>query len=164
MEVVWLMCYVLAAGAVGGTINAIMHVMEDPQNNFLVLPKFHKIDDGEEVFRPGILSNVLIGSIAALISWGLYGPWGQVVVFGPQRTDVPLPSLTLSALICAILVGIGGARGLSNEVDKVLLRTAAVNAAMSPADPGLAQQLKTSSPTRMAMLAADAARPVVGSS
>jgi hypothetical protein len=76
---------------------------------------------------------MLIGAVAAFISWGLYGAFSGVMVYSSSN-GIALSSeigLTISAISGAVLVGIGGARWLTNEVDKSLLRTAAATAAAS---------------------------------
>jgi hypothetical protein len=54
--------------------------------------------------------------------------------------------LTLSAFVGAVLVGVAGARWLTNEVDKSLLRTTAVEAASSAGNPRLAERIALASP------------------
>lgn len=46
----------------------------------------------------------------------------------------------------AVLVGIGGARWLTNEVDKSLLKAAATKAMAAEADPAIARQMALASP------------------
>ena len=60
----------------------------------------------------------------------------------------PLPvteSLTLSALVGAIVVGIGGARWITNEIDKKVLKVAASKAAAAPAAPEASKQIMSAS-------------------
>jgi hypothetical protein len=73
--------------------------------------------------------------VSALISWGLYGAFSHVVGgadgFGKERI-----SITISSIAGAILIGIDRARWQTNEVDKKLLRNAAVTTAASNASLG----------------------------
>ena len=35
-----------------------------------------------KIIRPGFLVNIFIGGIAALVSWGLYGPFAEAFIIG----------------------------------------------------------------------------------
>jgi hypothetical protein len=124
----WIIFSAIAlAGAAGGLLNALLS-----ENNF-VLPFTEKIGDSR-VFRFGILGNVGISMMAALVSWGLYGSMATYVVIGTTPTANPAPAITLSAIAGAVLVGVAGARWFTNEVDKAVLKTAATKAAASLPD------------------------------
>lgn len=62
-------------------------------------------------------------------------------------------SLTLSSLVGAALVGIGGARRVTNEMDKKLLTAAASMAAAAPQAPEAAQQIVAASPAQALAIA-----------
>jgi hypothetical protein len=64
--------------------------------------------------------------------------------------------LTLGNVVGAFLVGIGGARIVSNEVDKKLLSAAAVEAAGSPADSATATTIASATPTQALKAAEEA--------
>lgn len=110
-------CFALisGAGAVGGLINTLM------TQGKLRLPEYHA-----GVFCPGFAGNVTVGAFAALISWALYGAGAGIELAQSVGAREAL-SLTVGALAGAALVGVGGARWLSSEVDAKLLR-ATVNA------------------------------------
>lgn len=137
---IWiLLLIIVGAGAVGGLVNAVM-----TQNGF-AMPRREQTDGGT-ILRPGFLGNVLIGGIAAGVSWGLYGPLANAVIFplgGAKTTDV---NIALATLVGAVLVGIGGARWLTNEVDKKLLKAAAAKAASSKHDRHAAKNIALASP------------------
>jgi hypothetical protein len=121
-----LLIVVFVAGAVGGLVNGVM------TDAGVVFPQKVADSNNKKVtWLPGYLGNMFIGSIAAAISWGLYGPFAAEYVFGGPLTTSATQAfgLTLSSLVGAVLVGIGGARWLSNEVEKTLFRTAAGTAA-----------------------------------
>lgn len=105
-------CFALiaAAGALGGVINAVL------TDNGFTFPKREK-----GIWCPGALSNILIGSAAAVGSWSLYGS-GAAIDLAKQAGDRPEISLTFSALTGAFIVGVGGAKWITNEVDKNLLK------------------------------------------
>ncbi len=142
----WILITIAAAGGVGGVVNALM------SDNGFVLPKSASSGNGK-ILRPGFLGNILIGAVAAVISWGLYGPFADFAVIGAG--DARAVMLTLAALVGALLVGVGGARWLTNEVDKTLLRAAASRAAAGDPDNNRAAQSLVSRPARALSLAVD---------
>jgi len=140
MSPVWIALLIIcAAGAVGGLVNALM------TDNGFFLPSEQQCNSSV-VVRPGFLGNILIGIVTALTSWGLYSSFGSVELLQafPATT-----SFTIASVIGAMLVGMGGARWLTNEVDKRMLRAAAAEAANAPASPTTAQQMIAASPARV---------------
>ena len=137
----WLLGLVIAgAGAAGGLVNALL------TDNGFVLPKY-VVADPARVWKPGFLGNVIIGAAAALVTWGLYGRWAGAVIAGapPGSTSAKFYE-TLSGFTGAFLAGIGGARILTAEVDKQLLRLTASKAAASPPDQASAAAAAIASP------------------
>ena len=122
------------AGALGGILNAVM------TDNGFIQPQFVTAEDGSRIWRPGILGNLIVGAVAALVSWALYGPSAGLPV-GDFKAE-----LTWAGFASAVLVGIGGARWLSSEVDKSLLKGAAAAAASKSANPALAAKMGTLAP------------------
>lgn len=102
---------ILAAGAAGGFVNTLM------TEGKLQVPAFHA-----GIFCPGFMGNVIVGAFAALISWALYGAGAGVELARVSAGAREALSLTVGALAGAALVGLGGARWLSSEVDSKLLR------------------------------------------
>lgn len=131
---------IVFSGAVGGVVNALV------SDNGFIKPMMENMEN-ETIIRPGFAGNILLGSAAAFISWGLYGAFSSTVVFGavsgPGTGEV---SVSISSIAGAILVGIGGARWLTNEVDKRLLRTAAAVAAASKASFDDSQKIAIATP------------------
>lgn len=128
---------VFAAGAVGGLANLLL------AGDGFHLPKY---DPPTGIYLPGFLGNIAIGGIAAVVSWGLYGPFSSTVIIGAGRLEGhDDPSVTLAALVGAILVGTGGARWLASEVDKRLFRSAAAEAAAKPQDANASKVIAASS-------------------
>ena len=119
---------VVMAGAIGGVVNAFL------SHNGFLLPK--RMNAGSStIWCPGVLGNVLVGSVAAVVSWCLYGPVANLTVTSLAQTT----EFKLSVLALSILIGVGGARWLSNEVDKKLLRTAGRRLARALKDPKTAK-------------------------
>ncbi len=150
----WVLLFIVCvAGGIGGVVNALM------TDNGFALPQAVQIEDGVAVIRPGFLGNVLIGAIAAGVSWGLYGPLGGYSVFGTQaalkQNQPESVSLSLASLVGAVLVGVGGARSLTNEVDKSLLRAAATKAAGSQGTSDASQRIALAAPMRAFEIARD---------
>lgn len=143
----WMILLVLVAGAVGGAANALM------TDNGFIFPKTEETASGAQVVRPGFIGNLFTGAIAAVISWGLYGPLSAYLIAGTadalKGNDAPEKiGLSLASLVGALLVGVGGARWLSNEVDKNLLRAAAVDAAGKGASSDESKKIALSTPAQ----------------
>ena len=140
----WLaLLIIFLAGAVGGVVNALI------SDNGFILPRTEQTGEGG-IIRPGFLGNILIGGIAACVSWGLYGPFAAVTIVGGPASGAgsggAAAGLLLSSLVGAVLVGVGGARWLTNEVDKKLLRAAAGAAAGTPPSSDLAAKMANATP------------------
>lgn len=104
---------VLGAGGIGGVVNALL------SDNGFMLPRRMN-----HILCPGFISNVLIGGLAAFASWAAYGSGAGVelarnAAIGAERAQI---SLTFSALAGAFFVGVVGARWITNEADKKLLK------------------------------------------
>jgi hypothetical protein len=123
------------AGALGGLANALM------SDNGFVLPKNEATPDGSSVWRPGVTGTVIVGAIAAVVSWALYGAGAGQSILSTTALE-----LTWAGAAAAVLVGVGGSRWLTSEVDKTLLKKTASAAASKDANPSLANVIATSSP------------------
>jgi hypothetical protein len=142
MELWWVIGLVAVAGAVGGFTNAIS------TDNSFALPQPVKDGDVIVAWRIGIIGNMITAAVASVVSWGLYGPSSALLVVGtPPAGSTPTPvSLTVATLATALLIGYGGARWLTNEVDKRILKAAASAAASGAADEGKATKIANASP------------------
>jgi hypothetical protein len=131
--------WIFGAGVVGGIANALM-----TDNGFL-LPKSEQSKAGR-IIRPGFLATAFIGGLAAGVSFLLYGSAANLVVIGgTQPANV---QVTAAALGGAVILGIGGARWLTNEVDKTLLKAAAIEAAeKGQADPAKSRPIANLRPS-----------------
>lgn len=120
---VWLMLGVVSlAGAAGGLLNAYF------TDNGFVWPRVESVG-AFTITRPGFLGSMLVGGIAAAVSWGLYGPFASMSIFGATDSQRPGAALTVSALVGAVLVGVGGGRWLTDQADKSILKATAAHAA-----------------------------------
>lgn len=126
--------FIIGAGAVGGFVNALI------SNNGFALPR--RVNG---VLCPGALSTIFIGAFAAFASWAFYGSGADLDV-----TDAnALIHLRFSAVAGAFLVGVVGAKWITNEADKQLLRES-VNVAAAKAIPqDKLQQIASGSPLQV---------------
>ena len=131
---------VFACGALGGMANSMI------SENGLTLP--HREDkDGANILVLGWIGNVVLGGIAAGVSWALYGSQAGVQIVASAAADPSKDQwLSPANLAAAVLVGIGGARWLTSEVDKNLLKAAAAKAAAAAPDHGAAASIAAASP------------------
>jgi hypothetical protein len=130
---------VVFGGLVGGFANALI------SDNGFPLPRTETTAKGERILRPGFLGNLFFGALAALVTWGLYGPIANVELYtsGTQATAL---SLTVASFVGAIVSGAGGARVISGEIDKRLLQAAASEAAGRQGNPDAAARIGSASP------------------
>jgi hypothetical protein len=126
---------IFAAGIIGGVVNATR-----TGNGRFLRPRTVQSPQGE-VQQPGLLYNALIGGVAAILSWALYGPLAELNVLNPAGSTQQF-IMTLSSLGGAFFVGFGGARWLSAEADKNILQTTGSVAAEKEPSPNDAQRIK----------------------
>jgi hypothetical protein len=140
-----MLAIVCLGGAVGGLVNALL------TDNGFIAPRWESTES-VRIWRPGVVGNVLIGFVAAGISWGLYGPLSAAPLLrsapAAAGTIEPMGTLTLAGLVGAVLVGVAGARWLTSEVDKKLLRAAASQAATGEPSLSTASKLLLASPAQ----------------
>ena len=106
----WICASLIAGfGGLGGVVNALM------SDNGFALPRKES-----GVWCPGAISNILVGGFAAFSSWAFYGS-GASIELADQSLRSTI-SLRFSALAGAFLVGVAGAKWITNEVDKRLLK------------------------------------------
>jgi hypothetical protein len=98
---------VFLAGCAGGVVNSLIA-------GEFQLPR---LDSGANVFRPGWIGTCLVGGIAALTFWGLYGPLTNASIMGGGLASPP-PALKIGELFGSLITGIGGGRLLSSEIDR----------------------------------------------
>ncbi|MEO6325597.1 MAG: hypothetical protein ABIQ65_13320 [Thermoanaerobaculia bacterium] len=110
---IWLIFgLVFFGGCVGGLSNAVIA-------GGLEMP--HR-DSKANVWHPGWFGNVLVGGVAAVVFWGLYGSLAKASVFGPPPAVI---TFSVAEFVGSIVSGIGGARLLTVEVDRKILKSEA---------------------------------------
>lgn len=102
---------IFSAGCVGGFVNALV-------SGELKLPR---TDEEAHVYRPGWIGTVIVGGVAAAASWGLYGPLAEITLLGTAADTGAAPVLRVSEFFGALILGFGGGRWLTAELDRVLL-------------------------------------------
>jgi hypothetical protein len=134
-------CALLIAGfgGIGGVVNALL------TDNGFIRPRWIN-----NIWCPGIISNILIGAFAAFSSWAFYGS-GASVELARVSAQAEI-SLTFSALAGAFLVGVAGAKWLTNEVDKRLLKESVKEAAKKDIPPEECEQM-VNAPARRVLMA-----------
>jgi hypothetical protein len=139
---IWLALVVIfGVGLVGGLVNA------------LIVDKGFRLPKKEgDLWLPGFLGSMFVSGIAAVVLWGLYSVVGREPIRGSY-------TLTLSETVGGLLSGVGGARLLTAEVDKRVLRQTAVSAAGLGADPDLVRTIEAGAPID-ALRAAQAAQQI----
>jgi hypothetical protein len=153
MSIWGLLGVVAGAGAIGGLLNALM-----TENGF-AFPKTEVVGS-THIWRPGWLANVVIGVGAAVVSWGLYGPYANDVLVGKASTTSPQQFvLTLSSVIGAFLVGIGGSRYLTSQVDKTVLKATVAKAAAADAEPNATAAMANATPLEALKIAENLPEP-----
>lgn len=106
----WMCALVISfSGALGGAVNALL------TDNGFPLPRMES-----KIWCPGFISNIIIGAFSAFSSWAFYGSGASVELAEiSKQTEI---SLRFSAIAGAFLVGVAGAKWITSEVDKQLLK------------------------------------------
>jgi hypothetical protein len=129
----WICALLIAiAGGMGGVVNALL------TDNGFALPRREA-----GVWCPGAVSNILVGAFAAFSSWAFYGSGASIEL--AETTARTAISLRFSALAGAFLVGVAGAKWITNEVDKRLLKESVKVAAKKALPPGESEYVATGS-------------------
>lgn len=117
MTVALITAVVFAVGFVGGVLNALI------AHKGLRLPRKQKLKDGQEIWDPGWIGNAVTGGLAAVVLWGLYGPMAKAPVISDGVTGDPiLAYIDVSGIVGALLTGVGGARIINDQVEKLALK------------------------------------------
>lgn len=95
MHIGILFVIIVVAGSLGGLANCLV------AKEFAAMGR----DDTSGVWRPGWLGNVLVGAIAALVVWCVYGPLATYDVFAGASAE---QHLTFFQVGSSIVVGLGG--------------------------------------------------------
>lgn|SRR5687768_7106834 len=124
------------AGALGGVVNGLT------TDNGFVFPQTRR-----GIWCPGIIANVLLGAFAAFASWAFYGSGSGVDLANVSHDTVI--SLRFSALAGAFLVGVVGAKWITGESDKLLLKESVKVAGSKSLTPEECDELVKGSPRKV---------------
>jgi hypothetical protein len=103
---IWQIILLVAAfGALGGTVNSAI----SGEFNY---PRF---DPAAKVWRPGWIGNVLVGAVASVVVWGIYGPLASYDLVTGKAADI---HLTLAQLLSSLVIGLSGGKILTLMAEK----------------------------------------------
>jgi len=138
--------WILLGGALGGALNAAS------SSNLRLFPAWSLDRRGigtSHVVRVGLLVSSAAGALGSAGVWAV----GGMATLSIRGDDLPF-----RLLVASLLVGFVTARGLTSEVDKVLLRLAVRSAAAAPAvHPEIAEAIDHAPPYAVYKMAADLA-------
>ncbi len=114
---IWMTLLAVAfLGIIGGVTNCLL-------SGEFALP--HS-DATHKVWKPGWIANIVIGAVAAVVVWGVYGPLATYDLAQKAAPDFHLP---VAQLVSSILVGISGAKILTTMAQKEAERAAKIDLA-----------------------------------
>jgi hypothetical protein len=67
------------------------------------------------VWRPGWIGNVLVGAVASVVVWGIYGPLASVDLLTGEMAGV---HLTVAQLLTSLVIGLSGGKILTLMAEK----------------------------------------------
>jgi hypothetical protein len=103
---IWQIILLIAAfGAVGGIVNSAI-------SGEFRLPQFDRV---AKVWRPGWIGNVLVGAIASVVVWGIYGPLASFDLVTGTAADI---HVTVAQLLTSLVIGLSGGRILTLMAEK----------------------------------------------
>jgi hypothetical protein len=130
---------ILVAGVAGGLASGMI------SGNVSFLRARTVTSSEGDVQQPGLLSNMVVGGLSAFASWALYGPLAKVNLLNIAGTAPEDIVFSLSSLGGAFIVGYGGAKWLSAEADKRILKKTSQVAATATASEEKSQEIGSAS-------------------
>ena len=113
---IWTVAFwIFAAGCVGGLVNALL------VDKGFKAPSTRLLENEERIWQPGWLGNLVVGGFTSLVTWGLYGPLTKYPLLTSSTATPPEIVVAVGELTTALLIGVGGSRVLTSEVQKKLL-------------------------------------------
>src|SRR5262249_6798839 len=105
MSILQIILLVCGCGAIGGIVNCAI----SGEFNY---PRF---DSDAKVWRPGWIGNVLVGSVASVVVWGVYGPVASFDLVSGKVADL---HLTIAQLLTSLVIGLSGGKILTLMAEK----------------------------------------------
>jgi hypothetical protein len=125
LDLVW----IAGAGAIGGALNALA------TDNVHLWPSQDAGAGGRRLVRPGLAGNVMAGAGLSACTFCLFA--------GNSCTRWTNAGDALLTLVVGVVLGSIGARAITNESDKRILRAAVSKAAAAPAaDPATIREME----------------------
>jgi hypothetical protein len=100
-----IMIWIAILGAAGGIVNCAI-------SGEFSYPRF---DATAKVWRPGWIGNVLVGGVAAVVVWGIYGPFASYDLVHGNTAEL---HLTVAQLLTSLVVGLSGGKILTLMAEK----------------------------------------------
>ena len=126
-------------GAIGGAINAII------TDNGFILPR-EENSQNASIIIPGVITNILMGGASGFLYWGFTEANSLFTVYGPAAPGTEEIKISVYSIAMVILVGATGSRYLTTEIDKRLLKAAAISAAAARPSQEDAQKMANATP------------------
>jgi hypothetical protein len=125
----WQLVWIAGAGAIGGALNALA------TDNTHPWPSHDAGAGGRRLVRPGLAGNVMAGAGLSACTFCIFA--GNACARWASAGDA------MVTLIAGLVLGSMGARSITNESDKRLLRAAVSKAAAAPAaDPATIREME----------------------
>ncbi len=105
MSISQIIMLIAGFGAIGGIVNCAI-------SGEFSYPRF---DAAAKVWRPGWIGNVLVGAVAAVVVWGIYGPIASFDLVQGRMGDV---HLTIAQLLTSLVIGLSGGKILTLMAEK----------------------------------------------
>jgi hypothetical protein len=103
---IWQIILLIAGcGAVGGIVNCAV------SGEF----NYPRVDATAKVWRPGWIGNVLVGAVASVVVWGIYGPLASFDLVTGNVTDI---HVTVAQLLSSLVIGLSGGKILTLMAEK----------------------------------------------
>jgi hypothetical protein len=103
---IWQIILLIAGcGAIGGIVNSAI-------SGEFRLPQFDRV---AKVWRPGWIGNVLVGAVASVVVWGIYGPLASYDLLTGEMTGA---HLTIAQLLTSLVIGLSGGKILTLMAEK----------------------------------------------
>lgn len=115
LKILEIISVVFAIGCLGGVVSCLFP-RPDPKEGQSIYQLWYKSKDCETYF-PGLITNIILGGIAASAFWCLYGPYSGMAIIGTSTED-PGVKLTVGQIASSLFIGIGGVKYLQTEAER----------------------------------------------
>ena len=106
---------VFVTGCLGGFVSWLFP-RPDPKEGQSIYQLWYEGKNCKTLF-PGLITNIILGGIAAPAFWCLYGPYSGMAIIGNHSED-PVVKLTVGQIASSLFIGIGGVKYLQTEAER----------------------------------------------